>query len=146
MKKQEGEEQRNYASIVREYLELDENAQAAMSFNQFYSARRSDERQHRGNRDLQHKINKLSLPTFDGSGKMTARSWIQKLDTYFSLSPMTEEEAIKFAILHLEDLAHEWWHHGIVTQEFGQVNSYADFTQKWWTGLTGKIRKHTSKS
>lgn len=48
----------------------------------------------------------------------------------FFSQPMTEEEAIKFVILHLEVLAHEWWHHGIVTQGFGQVSTYVDLSHK----------------
>ena len=75
-------------------------------------------------------MSRLTLPTFDGTKKGSTQAWIQKLDTYFSLSPMAEDEAIKFAILHLEGLAHEWWHHDLVTQGFRQITTYAEFTQK----------------
>ena len=33
--------------------------------------------------ELLRKINKFSFPSYDGTGKMTARAWIQKLDMYF---------------------------------------------------------------
>ena len=32
------------------------------------------------------------MPTFDGSGRMTAQAWIHKLDTFLALRPMTEIE------------------------------------------------------
>ena len=46
------------------------------------------------NKDLKHKVNKVIFPNFDGSRKMTAHAWLQKLNTYFTLSPMTEEDAL----------------------------------------------------
>lgn len=75
-------------------------------------------------------MNKVTLPNFDGSEKITAHAWLQKLNTYFTLSPMTEEDAIQIAILHLEGLAHKWWHHGIHTQEHQNITSYEEFSQK----------------
>ena len=48
---------------------------------------------------------------------------------YFQLNPMPEEEAIKFAALHLDGLVHEWWHHGMVTLGHDQITSYLDFTE-----------------
>ncbi|XP_059064450.1 uncharacterized protein LOC131856620 [Cryptomeria japonica] len=44
-------------------------------------------------------------------GKASARTWVQKLNTYFQLNPMLEEDAIKYAALHLDGSANEWWHH-----------------------------------
>ena len=67
------------------------------------------------NRDLKHAMNKLNLPTFDGSNKVLARAWIHKLDTYLTLKPMSETEAIRFATTYLEGAAYDWWHHGLVT-------------------------------
>lgn len=43
---------------------------------------------------------------------------------------MPEEEAIKFAALHLEGVAHAWWHLGLVTLGQDQVTSYAKFMEK----------------
>ncbi|XP_057871152.1 uncharacterized protein LOC131077629 isoform X1 [Cryptomeria japonica] len=82
------------------------------------------------NKDIQHKVSKLSLPTFDGSGEVTAQAWVQKLDTYLSLSPMTEDEAIKFAILHFNGIAHEWWQHELIVQGHPSMVTYADFAQR----------------
>jgi hypothetical protein len=64
------------------------------------------------NIDFIKKVGKLNIPTFDGSSQCSAQAWVQKLDTYFKLNPMTESEAINFATLHLEGEAHEWWYHG----------------------------------
>jgi hypothetical protein len=82
------------------------------------------------NIDLMRKIGKLTIPSFDGSSKSTARAWVQKLDTYFQLNTMLEAEAIKFATLHLDGEAHEWWYHGLVTLGHASITSYLDFTQK----------------
>ncbi|KAH9293543.1 hypothetical protein KI387_041248, partial [Taxus chinensis] len=82
------------------------------------------------NRDLQHVTNKVTLSTFDGSGKISARAWIHKLDTYLTLKPMREQEAIQFATLHLEGVAYDWWHHGLVTQGHELLQSYRDFSER----------------
>lgn len=64
------------------------------------------------------------MPTFDGIGKMKAQAWIHKLDTLLALRPMTKIEAIKYATLHLEGVAHDWWYHGMVTLQYNQVIEY----------------------
>lgn len=43
---------------------------------------------------------------------------------------MTEENAIKFYVLHLIRIAHDWWHHGLITQGHQSINTYDKFTQK----------------
>lgn len=70
------------------------------------------------------------LPHFDGSDNSSARAWIQKLDNYLALRPMEEEEAIKFAMLHLDGVAHEWWYHGLVTLGHRSITTYDEFTNK----------------
>lgn len=104
-----------------------------MSFREYVDLRMRH-RPHRGGRvsnyDLQKKVGKVSIPYFDGSGKPTARAWVQKLDTYFQLNPVPEDEAIKYAALHLDVCAHEWWHHGMITLGHDQIDSYAVFTER----------------
>ena len=39
-------------------------------------------------------------------------------------------DAIKFATLHLDGEAHEWWYHGLVTLGHNTISSYSDFTQR----------------
>ena len=45
---------------------------------------------------------KVSIPSFDGSSKMSYSAWLQKLSVYFQLNPMVEEDSLKISILHLE--------------------------------------------
>ncbi len=60
---------------------------------------------------------------------MTLRAWVQMLDMYFQLNLMPEEDAIKFAALQLEGLAHKWWNHGMITLGHNQITSYIDSTE-----------------
>ena len=55
---------------------------------------------------------------------------------YFQLNPMPEE-AIKFTVLHLDGVAHEWWHHDTITLGHDQINTDAEFTKRlidWFDG------------
>ena len=83
-------------------------------------------------------MNKLSFPTFDGSSKTSARAWIHKLDTYLTLKPMSEMEAIRFAMMHLEGVAYDSWDHGLVTQDHGLITSYETFSPKLITHFDRK--------
>ena len=80
------------------------------------------------NFELQHTLEKVTISNFDGGSKCSARSWVQKLDTYFQLHQMKETYAIKLATLHLDGEAHEWWYYGLVTLGHVVVTSYLDFT------------------
>jgi hypothetical protein len=80
--------------------------------------------------DFIRKFGKLTIPSFDGSPKCTARSWVQKLDTYYKLNQMTETKAISFTTLHLEGEAHEWWYHGLVALGHSRITSYRDFRER----------------
>ena len=42
---------------------------------------------------------------------------------------MPEREAIQFAVLHLDGVAYDWWHHGLITQDHAMVHSYAEFIE-----------------
>ena len=75
-------------------------------------------------------LGRLTIPKFDGTSNCSAKIWVQKLDTYFQLNPMTETDAIKLATLHLDWEAHEWWYHGLVTLGHKTITSYSDFTQR----------------
>ncbi|KAH9320737.1 hypothetical protein KI387_015376, partial [Taxus chinensis] len=96
-------------------MTLSKEIRDAMSFVEFMGLdeKRTKPRHATPHKEVQSTLGKLSFSTFDGSSKGTARAWIQKLNTYLSLKPMLEEEAIKFATLHLEGIAHEWWFHGL---------------------------------
>ena len=55
----------------------------------------------------------MPLPAFDGSSQSSANTWVKKLDVYFQLNPMVEEDALKMDILHLDGDSNEWWFHGL---------------------------------
>jgi hypothetical protein len=80
--------------------------------------------------DFMKKVGKLNIPTFDGSSRCLAQAWVQKLDTYLKLNPMTELKAINFATLHLEGEAHKWWYNGLVTLGHNHITSYLEFTER----------------
>ena len=90
---------------------------------------------------MQKTLGRLTIPNFDGIRRGSARIWVQNLDTYFQLDPMTETDAIKLATLHLEGEAHEWWYHGLVTLGQNTISSYSDFTQR----LMERFDKRDSK-
>ena len=75
-------------------------------------------------------MGRLTIPNFDETCGVSTRIWVQKLDTYFQLNPMTETDAIKLTALHLEGEAHEWRYHGLVTLGHASITSYPDFTQR----------------
>ena len=51
---------------------------------------------------------------------------------------MPEEEAIKFAALHFEGVAYEWWHHGTITLGHDQIKTYAEFAKRLIERFDGK--------
>jgi hypothetical protein len=116
-----------------EYYSLVEEVWADMHYNDYCNLMMRN--RPRGvwyppNVDLLRKIRKMTVPCFDRSTKNTVRAWVQKLDTYFQLNPMTKSEAKKFSTLHLDGEAHEWWFHGLVTLCNSNISSYEDFTQR----------------
>src|SRR5713226_4416901 len=82
------------------------------------------------NYELQKTLGRLTIPNFDGIRGGSARIWVQKLDNYFQINPMTKTDAIKLATLHLDGEAREWWYHGLVTFGHNTIHSYGEFTQK----------------
>lgn len=90
------------------------------------------------NNDIKRKVGKINLSPFDGTGATSARDWVQKANAYFQLNPMPEDEAIKFAALHLEGVAHERWHHGMVTLGHDQITSYVEFTERFIDRFDGR--------
>jgi hypothetical protein len=55
--------------------------------------RGGQQQQQRNNIDFIRKVGKLTIPSFDGSSKCTARDGVQKLDMYYKLNQMIETEA-----------------------------------------------------
>jgi hypothetical protein len=55
---------------------------------------RGGQQQQQGhNIDFIRKVGKLTIPSFDGSSKCTARAGVQNLDMYYKLNQMTKTEA-----------------------------------------------------
>jgi len=51
---------------------------------------------------------------------------------------MDEQKAIQLATMHLEGIAYDWWHHGLVSQRHAMITSYDEFTQKLITRFDRK--------
>jgi hypothetical protein len=77
---------------TREYYELDLGIQRQMSLDQYCQLkfRNKSKLNHRSNYELERRMGKIEIPYFDGTTKMTAQAWVQKLDTYLQLNPMRE--------------------------------------------------------
>jgi len=71
----------------------------------------------------------MQIPYFDASDKISARTWLQKLQTYFTLNPMVEE-VVKFATLHLDGIADNWWHHGLFTLGHDTSVSFDELSER----------------
>jgi hypothetical protein len=117
---------------TREYNDLSMTIQREMSLDQYCQLkfRNKPRPNHRSNYKFERKAGKMEIPYFDGSAKMTAQAWVQKLDTYLQLNLMREMEAIKFATMYLDGKAHDWWYHGLTTLGHNQIVAYTEFTQR----------------
>ncbi|KAH9321750.1 hypothetical protein KI387_016389, partial [Taxus chinensis] len=94
----------------KEYDTLHPATRAMLTFDEFCALKMGNKtkRAHKQpHMDVQQRLGKVSLPSFDGTNKITVRAWLQKMETYFSLNHIQEEEALKFVTLHLEGMAHE---------------------------------------
>lgn len=72
----------------------------------------------------------MPLLIFDRGEKLSARAWLQKLQTYLSIYPMDEEGGIKTTSMCLDGISYEWWHNGHTTLGHGDVNSFEDFSRR----------------
>ena len=79
---------------------------------------------------MQHTLGRFSLPTFDGSPKNLAQYWVRKLDTYFQLHQVLEEEALRVAVLHIQGKAYAWWLFESSSLKSVNISSYAKFTRR----------------
>jgi hypothetical protein len=131
---------KDIAEYWREYATLGRDFHQDMTLVEYYGyrlrnrprepQRRGSQQQQEHNIDFIRKVGKLTIPSFDRSSKCTARTWVQKLDTYYKLNQMTEIEDISFTTLHLEGEAHEWWYHRLVTLGHSRITSYTEFTER----------------
>jgi hypothetical protein len=122
----------NFEQYAREYHALSAGFQRKVTLDQYCGIKfRGKPKQYqRPNYELEHRASKIEIPYFDGSTKVTAHAWVQKLDTYLHLNPMRDMDAIKFATIYLDGKAHDWWYHGLTTLGHNQITSYTEFTQR----------------
>jgi hypothetical protein len=121
-----------FEQYSREYNSLNLTVQRQITLDQYCGIkfRNKPRPYHRSNYEFERRAGKMEIPYFDGSAKMTAQAWVQKLDTYLQLNPMREMEAIKFATMYLDGKAHDWWYHGLTTLGHNQIVAYTEFTQR----------------
>ena len=84
----------------REYATLGRDFHQDVTLVEYYGLRlrnhprepqRGGPQQQQGNNlDFIRKFGKLTIPSFDGSSKYTARAWVQNLDKYYKLNQMTK--------------------------------------------------------
>jgi hypothetical protein len=122
----------NFEQYAREYESLSAGFRRQVTLDQYCGIkfRGKPKNYHRNNNELEHRAGKMEIPYFDGSPKVTAQAWVQKLDTYLQLNPMREMDAIKFSTMYLEGKAHDWWYHGLTTLGHNQITAYTEFTQR----------------
>jgi hypothetical protein len=94
-----------------------------MSLDQYCQLRFKNEpmMNHGGSFEFEQRAGKIGIPYFDGTTKMTAQGWVQKLDTYLQLNPMREMEAINFSTMYLDGKAHDCWYHLLTTLGHNQL-------------------------
>jgi hypothetical protein len=123
---------------------------ADMSLHEFYTIKyrnRLEDLSRGAHEDIDfiRKVGKLTIPSFDGSTKVSSRAWVHKLDTYLQFNWMFESEAITFATLHLEGEAHEWWYRGLVTLGHNQITYYKGSQRILWITLIKRIHRFSSE-
>ena len=79
---------------------------------------------------MQHTLGRNFLPTFDGSPESSTKSWVKKMDTYFQLHQVSEEEAIRVAALHLQGKVYAWWLFESSSLKIVNISTYAKFTRR----------------
>ena len=84
-----------FGAYLKEYRDLGDEFHSTMSFFNFCNMKsrnrpRNFNRGFTQNYELQKTVGRLTIHNFEGSRCCSARIWVQKLDTYFQLNPMTE--------------------------------------------------------
>ena len=117
LREEEGIEQplTSTKDIARIYAALEPHIREAVSFREFCADKRRKIPRGYVNEELKRKVSKVAMPTFNGTGEMSAHQWLEKLNTFFILNPMTEEEALQFAIILLEGGQHMIDGHKVVS-------------------------------
>jgi hypothetical protein len=83
------EYRREYAALGRDFhqdMTLVEYCGLRLRNRPREPQRGGSQQQQGHNIDFIQKVGKLTIPSFDGSTKCTARAWVQKLNTYYKLN------------------------------------------------------------
>lgn len=78
------------------------------------------------------------LSNFDGSPRCPSRAWMEELDTYFQQHQVSEKEANKVGVLHLEGKAYAWWIFESFSLKNANTYTYAKFTRRLVERFDGK--------
>ena len=74
---------------ANDWQQLSDECSKVLPFNQFIRASLQFKQGGSGNRalplnhELKYTVGKVTIPSFDGSSKMSASAWLQKLSVYF---------------------------------------------------------------
>jgi hypothetical protein len=128
-----------WEDLERAYNSLSEGFRRHVSLGEYFHLmqKRKSKGHYRGDNELGHKVGRMEIPHFDGSNKISAKAWVQKMDAFLQLNPMEEEKAIKFVTLHLNGKVHDRWFHGMTTLGHEHVTSYIEFTQRLFDRFDG---------
>lgn len=72
----------------------------------------------------------MRILIFNGEGGISAKAWFHKLETYFWLNPMYEEDIIKLAILHMEGVVWDWWQYEKRMQNHTPIQTFEKLCQR----------------
>ena len=84
----------NLIALRATYNGLDDDFRSLIPFREYVDMmntlmpKKENRREHDiSGRELKNKISNFITPTFDGTNKISARAWLQKLQTFFTLKP-----------------------------------------------------------
>ncbi|XP_077246914.1 uncharacterized protein LOC143886710 [Tasmannia lanceolata] len=119
-------------TLMADYMSTRQEFRDLMSFRDFctWRAKNSIPRAGIELRTATDRFNRVPIPHYDGTPGRAARSWMQKLEVFFEVDEMLEADKVRYAILHLDGAAHDWWHQGRRTLDHDQVTHFADFNRR----------------
>ena len=76
-------------------------------------------------------MDRFLVSIFDGSPTCSARAWVEELDTFLQQHKISEDEAIRVAVLHFGGKAYAWWIFESFSLKNSKTSSYARFIENW---------------
>ena len=87
-------------------------------------------------------MDRFLLSTFDGSPTCSARAWVEELDTFLQQHQISEDEAIRLAVLHFGGKAYAWW----IFEYFYLKNANTSLYARFIKTLVEKFDKKISET